>query len=143
MDLARRASAGNHGCKVQVNGPDELPATVDAVKLERALRNLVSNAVDKAPDESKDYRVTVTVEESGGAAQITVEDNGRPVDPAVREALFEPMVSHGKPAGTGLGLAIAYDFVHRHGGELTLEETRPGCNRFKIRIPRAIETAAA
>jgi signal transduction histidine kinase len=143
MDLARHASEGNHACEVQVRGPAELPATVDAIKLERALRNLVSNAVDKAPDEGKDYRVTITVEESSGAAQITVEDNGRPVDPAVREALFEPLVSHGKPAGTGLGLAIAYEFVHRHGGELTLEETRQGCNRFKIHIPHAIETAAA
>ncbi len=143
MELARRACVGNHACEVQVRGPAELPATVDAIKLERALRNLVSNAVDKAPDEGGDYRVTVTVEESVGAAHITVEDNGRPVDPAVREALFEPMVSHGKPAGTGLGLAIAWDFVHRHGGELTLEETRQGCNRFRIHIPRAIETAAA
>jgi signal transduction histidine kinase len=143
MALARSVAADFGPSLVRVNGPDELPALVDGVKLIRALRNIVANAVDKAANEAADFGVEVTVREAGGGVEIFVQDNGREVAAAVRADMFQPLVSHGKPGGTGLGLAIAQDFVTRHGGELTLEESRPGCTRFKIWLPGVVETAAA
>ncbi len=141
--MAQRVAADHPAGMVAVQAPDELFAEVDELKLERALRNVVANAVEKAPLEAPGYRVAITLAQAGGALEIEVQDNGREVDPAVREDLFKPLVSHGKAGGTGLGLSIARDFVARHGGELSLAESRPGCNRFVIRIPDSVVGAAA
>lgn len=136
VELARSIAGGFAPGLVNVEADGALPATADAVKLERALRNIIANAAEKAPSEAEAYRVTVKLAQQGSEAYITIEDNGSAIDASVRGSMFEPHVSHGKSSGTGLGLTIARDIIARHGGELSLDEARDGCNRFLIRLPR-------
>jgi signal transduction histidine kinase len=64
------------------------------------------------------------------AVRLTIEDRGPGIRAAAREQVFQPFFrlepSRSRATGgTGLGLAVARTVVHRHGGEITLDD-RPG-----------------
>jgi nitrogen-specific signal transduction histidine kinase len=64
-------------------------------------------------------------------------DNGPGVPEAIRESLFQPFVSVGKPSGTGLGLTLAQKIAQEHGGSVVLQESRPGRTVFQFSISKA------
>ena len=111
-------------------------AVFDPTVVGRILDNLLANAVRHAPDSG-----TVVVESrmEGGLLTFVVSDNGRGVDPALTDRLFEPFVTS-RADGTGLGLAIARELADAHGGRLVLQ--RPGGVRvgegaaFKLELPQ-------
>lgn len=109
----------------------------DAGKLERAVSNLVGNAVKF----TSAGRVLVTVAERNGRAEVSVQDSGPGIPPEAMEKLFSKFfrVAAGGPKqpleGTGLGLAIAKGFAEAHGGTVSVE-SRPGQGAtFRISIP--------
>lgn len=67
------------------------------------------------------------------ALRLDVIDDGTGVPPALRDTLFEPLVS-GRADGTGLGLALAREIAHEHGGELRHGEGR-GLTTFTLLLP--------
>jgi signal transduction histidine kinase len=97
---------------VEINGDREL--------LERAIENVVRNAIDAVrqqhPDGGGVVRVAVTSEPH---ATITIADNGVGLDPEKASTLLLPFQS-GKPHGFGLGLPLARKIVLHHGGTLSL-----------------------
>ena len=111
----------------------------DAVALERALLNLVDNAVRYTPSGGK---VEIAAVPADGWVEISVQDSGPGIALADAERVFEPFVrledARAKQAeGAGLGLAIARSIVAAHGGALTLESTPGAGSRFTIRLPRS------
>jgi len=67
------------------------------------------------------------------ALELHIEDNGPGVPEALRDRIFQPLVS-GREGGSGLGLTLAQTFVQRHGG--TIECTSvPGRTAFDVLIP--------
>ena len=103
--------------RVEAVLPDDAPAVeADAAQLQRALVNLIENALKySAPDEP----VAVHVGASGNEASIRVIDHGPGVTPGERELIFEPFHRgrrSGDRTGAGLGLAIARGFVEANGG---------------------------
>jgi signal transduction histidine kinase len=72
---------------------------------------------------------------------VAVWDTGGGVDPAIREAIFEPYTrGDGNPlvasaAGPGLGLAVARAYARLQGGDLVLEKTGQRGSRFKLTLP--------
>jgi two-component system OmpR family sensor kinase len=113
------------------------PALVrgDAALLERAVGNLVENAVRYVPRGS---RVTVRCARSGGRAALDVEDDGPGISaehaPLVFERFYRGDPARGRDAGTGLGLPIARAIAEAHGGCLTLERASPG-TLFRLVVP--------
>ncbi|GMV44704.1 MAG: hypothetical protein AMXMBFR66_01020 [Pseudomonadota bacterium] len=67
------------------------------------------------------------------ALQLQVEDNGPGVPEAIRERIFQPLVS-GREGGSGLGLALAQACVQQHGGTVACD-SEPGRTRFELLIP--------
>ena len=105
-------------------------------QLARAVQNLMDNAVRHARS-----RITVTLAEDRGAAQLTVGDDGPGVPEADAERIFERFtrLDDARAAGTGgagLGLAIARGIAARHGGSLVLERSESTGARFVLRLPR-------
>jgi len=96
----------------------------DPQLLERALRNLLHNAV-QAGREAGDPRVDVTVDSRPQEVRVTVADRGPGIPPALRERLFQPFVS-GKPGGVGLGLSLTHRILTLHGATLSLEDRDGG-----------------
>ncbi|MHA6205626.1 two-component system sensor histidine kinase NtrB [Dyella soli] len=67
------------------------------------------------------------------ALRVDVLDDGPGVPLALRDTLFEPLVS-GRADGTGLGLALAREIAREHGGELRYT-SRPGETVFSLYLP--------
>ncbi|MFI4927951.1 MAG: nitrogen regulation protein NR(II) [Burkholderiales bacterium] len=67
------------------------------------------------------------------ALRVDVIDDGAGVPPALRDTLFQPLVS-GRADGTGLGLAISREIASEHGGELRWV-SRPGHTVFSLYLP--------
>jgi nitrogen-specific signal transduction histidine kinase len=58
------------------------------------------------------------------------------VPSAIRNTLFDPFVSSGKPNGTGLGLAIASKIVQDHYGSIAVEQSSSEGTVIFIKLPR-------
>ena len=112
------------GQPVQYLGPDRLRFACRPVALRRALANLIDNAVKYGRE------AEVGLQTQRDAIRLTIEDRGPGIPTAAREQVFQPFFrlepSRSRATGgTGLGLAVARTIVHRHGGEIALDD-RPG-----------------
>ena len=100
----------------------------DAQLLERAVRNLLRNAVEanrEAAGTQTALPVRVEVGEEAGGVVLRVADRGAGVPPEIADRLFLPFTT-GRPGGVGLGLALAHRIVSMHGGNLRLEPAPGG-----------------
>ena len=82
-----------------------------------------------APPDASAVGVTVTLRTVGGRAEVAVADHGPGIAEADRDRAMRRFVrleaSRTKP-GTGLGLSLVAAVARLHGGELRLEDNRPG-----------------
>jgi signal transduction histidine kinase len=94
-----------------------------APEVRAALHALVVNAVEASPEGAQ---VAVRVESrDGGAARVSVDDEGPGLPEEVRARLFTPHVTT-KPSGSGMGLFLAHRIATtRYGGGLALEQRLP------------------
>jgi two-component system OmpR family sensor kinase len=111
--------------------------TVDRIRLEQALANLVSNAVGFAPVGST-VDVIAEVDGNGRAGpgrqlEVSVLDRGPGVAPDVRSRLFVPFGA--RSTGHGLGLATAAAAVRAHAGEIGYRDRPGGGAEFWFRVP--------
>jgi two-component system sensor histidine kinase KdpD len=113
---------------VDVRVPDCLYAKGDSALLERALANIIGNALDWAPDGTT---VRVEAAELGDHVDIRVVDRGAGIPRDQREAVFRPFQRLGDGAranydGIGLGLAVTKGFVEAMDGRVTIDDTPGG-----------------
>lgn len=94
--------------------------------LQRALSNVVLNAVDACRDAGGAITVSVKPATCRGqdAVAIAVHDTGPGIPPDRLAHMWDPYVTY-KAGGTGLGLAIARQATLAHDGEVTAE-SEPG-----------------
>ena len=67
------------------------------------------------------------------ALELQVQDNGPGVPEALKDRIFQPLVS-GREGGSGLGLTLAQSFVQQHQGTIECDSI-PGRTVFKVLIP--------
>ncbi|MFI2431292.1 ATP-binding protein [Streptomyces sp. NPDC018693] len=107
--------------------PETLPmVAVDKGLLERAVANVVENAVKYSPD---DRPVQVSASALGDRVELRVADRGPGVPDDAKERIFEPFQRYGdapRGAGVGLGLAVARGFAEAMRGTLHAEDTPGG-----------------
>jgi two-component system sensor histidine kinase KdpD len=117
--------------QVEVTVPETLPLVdVDGALLERAVANVVANAVAVQPGESP-VRIQAAVIQRGDEARVALQvvDHGPGLAASAKVKAFEPFQRLGDrstQAGVGLGLAIAQGFTTAVGGTLTLDDTPGG-----------------
>lgn len=132
-----RALSAERGVEIRVDVPSDLTAFLDDFQIQRALLNLITNALDSTP--AGGYILLGANQDINGEVNIFVENSGEKVCDEVVSRIFEPFFTT-KQKGTGLGLAVVRNIAEAHGGEAMLEENEPGRVRFLIRIP--VEVAA-
>jgi signal transduction histidine kinase len=126
-----RIGAREASISVHAGGPVRAAIVPDALK--QILLNLVQNARDAVPE---GLRLVIDVRSEGGAALISVEDNGPGIPAAIREHVFDPFFTTRVAAGgVGLGLFVVEGIVRGHGGSVAVEEAAGGGARFRIRLP--------
>lgn len=119
--------------KIVLVGSGDLEGMFDARKLERVFFNLILNACEAVSE--VDGRIIVEVKPATGFCEIRVQDNGSGIPASIRDSIFDPFVSFGKPNGTGLGLAIVSKIVHDHGGSASIEGTSDFGTTILVRLP--------
>ncbi len=147
-DLVRRVVeaaqplADQRGIRVQVVEPGHpVQADVDVRRIERIVRNLVTNAIDHALADDPTEAVIVRLESDEEAAAITVRDHGVGLAPGEASMVFNRFW-RSDPArtrtsgGTGLGLAIAQEDAHLHGGWLQAWGRTGQGAQFRLTVPR-------
>jgi two-component system sensor histidine kinase MprB len=105
----------------------------ESASLERAVTNLLDNAVKWSPAEG-----TVRIRLNHGT--LTVDDEGPGIAPGDREHVFERFYrseeSRSMP-GSGLGLSIVRQITERHSGNIRVDETDVGGTRMVMQLPGA------
>jgi two-component system sensor histidine kinase KdpD len=129
------AELGPRADGVAIAIPEGLPLVrTDPVLLERAVANLVDNALVHAEGAS----LRIEAGAVSGRVDLRVVDQGPGIPPEARELVFRPFQRSGDTAnrvGVGLGLAVARGFVEAVSGDLDLEDTPGGGATLVVRLP--------
>jgi signal transduction histidine kinase len=120
------------GVHLEVAGPPGLQVPGDAVLLQRALHNLVSNALAATPA-GRSIRLEAALQ--GGEVLLCVVDEGRGIPDPVRANLGGRWNRGSESRGHGLGLAIVASIAALHGGRFTLESGGPLGTCAVLRLP--------
>ncbi|MFG3133864.1 ATP-binding protein [Streptomyces tendae] len=141
-EVAPMALGGVPEGSAELDIPETLPmVAVDSGLLERALANLVENAVKYSPD---DRTVLVAASALADRVEVRVVDRGPGVPDEAKDRIFEPFQRYGdapRGAGVGLGLAVARGFAEAMGGTLNAEDT-PGGGLTMVLTLRAVGSSA-
>jgi two-component system phosphate regulon sensor histidine kinase PhoR len=120
--------------------PDAATVHGDPAKLQDALRNLLENATNHAPEGS---RIVMASGREGDRLRLSVMDEGPGIPPSDLSRIFERFYRVDKsrtregrdPGGTGLGLSIVRHLVELHGGRVSAANRRDRGAIFTIELP--------
>jgi len=121
--------ADGHGC--WVDG--------DAIRLERAMANLLGNAIKFSPPGSS---ISVSLDRGRHFARISVADEGPGISEDGKARIFEVFQREEETShlpGLGLGLFIAKQIADSHGGTISVESEHGHGATFLLQVPLARE----
>ncbi|MCA9695394.1 MAG: HAMP domain-containing histidine kinase [Myxococcales bacterium] len=138
-----RVEAEPRGVDVKVTLEGDAPrCRMDPILVERAIANLVRNAVAVSPVGQPVSIVREVVARAAGDLwiRIAVSDRGPGVPREIRESMFEtfvtrPVPNSSKGIGFGLGLALSREVARVHRGELSLHASSSAGATFHLWLP--------
>jgi two-component system sensor histidine kinase SenX3 len=122
---------------VTIAAEDEAVVLGDREQLIMAIHNLIENAINYSPDNTK---VSVTTKVEQEIVEIAVTDQGIGIPESELERIFErfyrvdPARSR-ETGGTGLGLSIVKHVATKHGGEINVWSSPNVGSTFAMRLP--------
>ena len=131
--------ANEKRARIEIRIPDSVfLVQCDKDLVMQVMNNLLSNAVKFVPDQ--DGRIRISIHPNHDEVQVWVEDNGRGIEPELRELVFDKFFQAKnqtlkKPQGSGLGLAICKKIVNLHGGNIWVEGWHENGSRFIFTLP--------
>ena len=139
-DVAEQLSplAAAQNVRLQLELSESVTIPGDVFSLERAVRNLVENAIRHTPTGEQ---ILIRAEVQQGEAIVWVIDAGVGIAPEDLPHLFERFYrvdtarnrAHG---GAGLGLSIVKAIVEAHGGTVSVESKLGAGSTFTLRLPK-------
>ena len=113
-------SMDSRGKQLQMDNliPADLRVTGDTQRLLHVFVNLINNASDASPANS---RIEVSAEAGHNSVRIMITDEGSGIAPEHQGKLFEPFFTTKDPGkGTGLGLPLVYNIIEEHYGSIEI-----------------------
>jgi two-component system, OmpR family, sensor histidine kinase KdpD len=144
-DVLGRLRATTSAHEIRVDVPEELPpVSVDYLRMDQVLSNLIENAVRYAPPGTL---IEIAARTDPAGLRVEITDEGPGIAAEDRETVFAPFhrLQRGDRAttkGAGLGLAIARRLVEAHGGRIWVEAGPGRGARFVIILPVEAEAVA-
>ncbi|AOY88203.1 histidine kinase [Marinobacter salinus] len=129
--------AAEKGIHLQLQGTEDLWLRGNAELLERAVINLLTNAVQYSPAGSA---ISIQVFPAGHQACLTIADEGSGIAPEELPHLFDRYRRQKSSElagihGTGLGLSFVKIVVEKHRGEITVASTPGEGSVFTLKLP--------
>lgn len=120
-------------CEAEVRLSSQGDATVEADRrrLEGALLNLVSNAIEATPPGGA---VVVEVRPAGDGVELAIRDTGRGMPTETLDRIGTPFFTT-RDEGTGLGVVLARAVFADHGGWLRYESVQGRGTTVRARLP--------
>lgn len=116
---------------------EEIQANADPGQLTRALRNLLTNAIQHSPRGGV-VRIGLT---RGAGVEVRITDEGQGIagedEPYVFERFYRADRSRSRSAGSGIGLTVARELIAANGGAVVVESTGPTGTTFRVDLPLA------
>lgn len=106
---------------------------VDTDKMEKILANLLSNAFKFTPDGGT---ITIRLLDHAGYVTLSVEDNGKGIQPQNLSAVFDQFFTGDNLTGTGIGLHLTHEFVSMHKGSIHVESEPGKRTVFFVELPK-------
>ncbi len=103
----------------------------DPGHLRQILMNLIENAIHSV---SENGHVRIVSRARDTEIELSIEDNGHGIDPAIKEKIFDPFFTT-KEKGSGLGLAIVKKLVDENNGDIILSSDPGAGTRFVLTLP--------
>ena len=133
--IAAFYSAAAEDRHIQIECTGRARILADPVLLERALSNLVDNALRFTPDGGK---IKIEIASSNAHTEIAVIDNGSGIGPEHLPHVFDRFYradASRSSSGTGLGLALVKSIVDLHGGTATIESRMGAGTTIMLSFP--------
>ena len=130
-----------HRVRFQTDAAGDPRAEVCVPQVQQVLVNLILNARQAMPDGGL-LTFTLTDDEAGDTAELSVRDTGAGIPRESLPQIFEPFYStktlgEESGGGTGLGLPLCRDVVEAHGGRIRVESAVGRGTCFTLKFPRA------
>ena len=126
-----------NGITLGIKLTEEMEAQCDAIKIRRAIVNLVDNAIKYSKEGDT---VTVTLMRNGSNAEIEVKDTGIGIPKKDLPNIFDRFYRVDKArardtGGTGLGLYITHRIVQLHSGTIRVQSKEGKGSVFTLAFP--------
>lgn len=121
--------------EIVVYGPSRAVASVDSLRVEQVLTNLLSNALKYGPG---DRPIQVDITSNPETLHVSVRDYGPGIPSERRDRLFDRFYqarAGDRRSGMGLGLYISRQIVEQHGGHIQAEFPTDGGTRLIVELP--------
>jgi len=131
--------------QVSLTACDQLTLTGDRHRLRQLLLNLSDNAIKYNVPQGT---VTMSLRQSGQAAELTIANTGPGIPPDVQPRVFDRFYrgdsSHSHAVeGCGLGLSIAQWIVAAHGGTIGITSEPDRLTTVTVRLPACVAESAS
>lgn len=111
------------------------PIPVDGSGIHQAAMNLLTNALEAAPEQTGAVTLRCEYDPSRELAVLSVSDNGAGIETDDPDRVFTPFYSTKGQRGTGLGLAVTRKIVQEHGGRIHARSEQGRGTTFIIELP--------
>jgi CheY-like chemotaxis protein/anti-sigma regulatory factor (Ser/Thr protein kinase) len=127
--------------EIDLDMEKDLPTILGNLQsIEQVILNLVINAAQAIEHDSGNIRISTRLQPRDGSIRISVSDNGKGVNPAIADKLFDPFVTDKQEkGGTGLGLSVSYNLIKAHNGTITFESNQGKGATFHVLLPSALK----
>jgi len=131
-----QASSNQHHLSFQTE-VETLNVSIDALRIEQVLSNLLLNAIKYSPN-GGEVALRLRVEQEQGQVVIAVQDHGIGIPIEQQASLFQRFARASNVEGimgAGLGLYLCRELVERHGGRIWLESVEGQGSTFFFTLP--------
>jgi two-component system heavy metal sensor histidine kinase CusS len=130
-------AADERGVKITSSGSGSI--TADRILVQRAIGNLISNALQHSP---KNSEVHTCVSSTDDALELQVSNHGAGIPSEHLERIFDRFyrINNARrktDTGSGLGLAIVKSIMELHGGHVSVESQAKQLTTFTLHFPKS------